>query len=87
METGLFRVDNEYTTQIRLSGHGQRYAMVRKALQRNGILANRNVESETYIETGDLKGGGAFVLHRPGEEPICLTSIGDLLAKLHAISF
>ncbi len=75
------------TTQIRLSGHGQRYAMVRKALQRNGILANRNVESETYIETGDLKGGGAFVLHRPGEEPICLTSIGDLLAKLHEISF
>lgn len=87
LETGLFRVDNEYTTQIRLSGHGQRYAMVRKALQRNGILANRNVESETYIETGDLKGGGAFVLHRPGEEPICLTSIEDLLAKLHAISF
>lgn len=87
LETGLFRVDNEYTMQIRLSGHGQRYAMVRKALQRNGILANRNVESETYIETGDLKGGGAFVLHRPGEEPICLTSIGDLLAKLHAISF
>ena len=87
LETGLFRVDNEYTTQIRLSGHGQRYAMVRKALQRNGILANRNVESETYIETGDLKGGGAFVLHRPGEEPICLTSIGDLLAKLHEISF
>ena len=26
LETGLFRVDNEYTTQIRLSGHGQRYA-------------------------------------------------------------
>ncbi|KAB5324900.1 ABC transporter ATP-binding protein, partial [Bacteroides stercoris] len=51
------------------------------------ILANRYVESETYIETGDLKGGGAFVLHRPGEEPICLTSIEDLLAKLHAISF
>mgnify|MGYP000747867430 FL=1 len=33
LETGLFRVDNEYTMQIRLSGHGQRYAMVRKALQ------------------------------------------------------
>lgn len=55
LETGLFRVDNEYTSQIRLSGHGQRYAMVRKALQRNGVLANRNVESDTCIETGDLK--------------------------------
>lgn len=83
LETGLFRVDNEYTSQIRLSGHGQRYAMVRKALQRNGVLANRNVESDTCIETGDLKGDGTFVLHRPGEEPVRLTSIEDLLAKLH----
>ena len=83
LETGLFRVDNEYTSQIRLSGHGQRYAMVRKALQRNGVLANCNVESDTCIETGDLKGDGTFVLHRPGEEPVRLTSIEDLLAKLH----
>ena len=30
LETGLFRVDNEYTSQIRLVGHGQKYAMVRK---------------------------------------------------------
>ena len=33
LETGLFRVANEYTSQIRLAGHGQKYAMVRKALQ------------------------------------------------------
>lgn len=65
LETGLFRVDNEYTSQIRLVGHGQRYAMVRKALQRNGILANRNVESDIFIETGDLRGDGTFLLHRP----------------------
>lgn len=30
LETGLFRVDNEYTSQIRLSGHGQRYAWCAK---------------------------------------------------------
>lgn len=79
LETGLFRVDNEFTSQIRLVGHGQRYAMVRKALQRNGILANRNVNSDVYIETGDLKGDGTFVLCRPGEAPVSVSGINDLL--------
>lgn len=79
LETGLFRVDNEYTAQIRLVGHGQKYAMVRKALQRNGILANRNVESDTYIETGDLKGDGSFLLCQPDKEPVKVLSIADLL--------
>ena len=79
LETGLFRVANEYIGEIRLVGHGQKYAMVRKALQRNGILANRNVESETYIETGDLKGDGNFVLHRPDKEPVSVRSIEELL--------
>lgn len=84
LETGLFRVDNEYTSQIRLIGHGQKYAMVRKALQRNGILANRNVESETCIETGDLKGDGTFILHRAGKEDISVSCIEELLeAVLH----
>lgn len=79
LETGLFRVANEYTGEIRLTGHGQRYAMVRKALQRNGILANRNVESETYIETGDLKGDSSLVFHRPDKEPVNVRSIEELL--------
>ena len=82
LETGLFRVDNEYTSQIRLVGHGQRYAMVRKALQRNGILANRNVESDIFIETGDLRGDGTFLLHRPDGSPVVLRSIGELLLKV-----
>ncbi len=79
LETGLFRVENDYADQIRLVGHGQRYAMVRKALQRNGILANRNVESPDYIETGDLRGGGDFVFHRETGEIILLHSIDELL--------
>jgi iron complex transport system ATP-binding protein len=49
-DTGLFRVENEFDRQIKLSGHGQKYAMVRKALQRNGIMASRTVESETSVE-------------------------------------
>ena len=79
LETGLFRVANEFTSRIRLVGHGQKYAMVRKALQRNGILANRDVESEIYIETGDLKGDGSFVFHQPGKDPVTVYSIEDLL--------
>ena len=62
-----------------LSRHGPRYAMVRTALQRNGILANRNMESPDYIETGDLRGGGDFVFHRETGEIILLHSIDELL--------
>lgn len=55
METGLFRIENQYTRQVRLIGHGQKYAMVRKALQRNGMLANRNVVSDIVVETEILR--------------------------------
>lgn len=82
LETGLFRVNNEYTSQIRIVGHGQKYAMVRKALQRNGILANRNVESDVYIETGDLKGDGTFVLHPVNGEAVTVQTIDELLAEI-----
>ena len=82
LETGLFRVDNEYTSQIRLAGHGQRYAMVRKALQRNGILANRNVESAVFIETGDLRGDAPFVLHRADGTMVTVRSISELLGVI-----
>ena len=82
LETGLFRVNNEYTSQVRLIGHGQKYAMVRKALQRNGILANRNVKSDVYIETGDLKGNGTFVLHPADGEAITMRTIDELLAEI-----
>lgn len=85
LETGLFRVDNEYTSQIHLVGHGQKYAMVRKALQRNGILANRNVESNICIETGDLKGDGTFMLYRPEKEPLKLLCIEELVEAVMTI--
>lgn len=85
LETGLFRVNNEYTSQVRLIGHGQKYAMVRKALQRNGILANRNVEADASIETGDLKGDGAFVLHPANGEAITVQTIDELLAEIGKI--
>lgn len=60
--TGLFRIENESQKQIKLTGHGQRYAMVRKALLRNGIFADRNIESDHYIECSKTE-SIEFILH------------------------
>lgn len=80
METGLFRIDNEYRFQLRLSGCGHRYAMVRKALQRNGVWANRHVESDFCIEAPLRKEG--FVLSLPGAVQLPVRSIGELLEEI-----
>ena len=65
--TGLFKINNEYSVKMHLEGNGQKYAMVRKALLRNGILAGREIESDVYIETGNLQTEG-FLLHLPENE-------------------
>lgn len=80
-ETGLFRVDNLYSRQIRLVGHGQRYAMACKALQRNGVLANREVESDTWVECGTLSAPG-FVVHKPSGVSSTGRTIEELLDLL-----
>lgn len=81
-ETGLFRIDNQYSREIRLTGHGQKYAMVRKALQRNGIRAGRNVESPVWIETGDLSAASAFQIHYPDGHTQAADTIESLLQQL-----
>ena len=82
IETGLFRVDNEYITQLRLIGEGQGYAMVRKALQRNGILADKEVESEFCIEVGDLKKEGSFTVYSQQGDVSKADTIEELLEKI-----
>lgn len=77
-DTGLFKINNEYTVKMRLEGHGQKYAMARKALLRNGILAGREIESGIYIETGNLRTEG-FRLHLPGDEVRQAENIEELL--------
>lgn len=49
-ESGLFRIDNQYSRQLRLVGQAQKYAMARKALRRNGILASPEIVSEVWVE-------------------------------------
>lgn len=82
METGLFRVENDYTRHIHLSGHGRRYTMVRKALARNGILAGRDVESEITIETGGKDGNTNYIIHWPDSPPVSVSNIEELLANI-----
>lgn len=84
METGLFRIDNEFEKEVRLVGHGNKYAMVRKALQRNGILARRRVESDFYIETGDMTTSG-YIIHPVAGRTIKVDTIEELLEQVTAI--
>ena len=74
--------DNRYSKEIRLIGHGQKYAMVRKALQRNGIRADRHVESPVWIETGDLSVGSAFLIHHLDGRTLAADTIESLLQEL-----
>lgn len=81
-ETGFFRIDNVFRAQIRLEGHGNRYAMVRKALQRNGILANGHIDSDTYIQT-DGESSRGFVIHHPDGRTTEAQTIEALLDAIH----
>lgn len=79
-ETGLFRIDNQYKKEICLIGDGQKYAMVRKALERNGIHADRTITSDDWIEAGD----GAITLHLSNQTPQTAETIEELLMLLES---
>lgn len=79
-ETGFFRIDNDYRREIHLHGHGSRYAMVRKALQRNGIRADRHVADDSlHIDTTG-SAGDPFVIHRADGSTQSATNIEALLS-------
>lgn len=80
-ETGLFRVDNRYGGALRLVGEGQRYAMVRKALGRNGIRADREVLSSLWIDAGSSL-PDRFVVHEPDGTRSEAHTIAELLRVL-----
>lgn len=82
-DTGLFRVENDSDRRIRLIGHGQRYSMVRKALLRNRILAERNVESPDSIEISSSQ----FIITINNQPTIKVDSIEALLDVVTNSSF
>lgn len=83
METGLFRIDNQYDKKIRLVGDGQKYAMVRKALLRNGFYAGSEIESENWIEAGDAATSAITLCLSDGQQQQ-VASIEELLMRLES---
>lgn len=77
-ETGLFRIENSYSRRIRLLGEGPAYAMARKALQRNGILAGREVDSPLWIEAPPST-PARFVIHLENGDMIEKSTVEGLL--------
>lgn len=73
--TGLFRVENDFNRKIKVSGYGQKYAMIQKALLRNGILASGDIDSGLSIDIQDNQ----IVLYQPEQKPILISSIEELL--------
>jgi len=81
-ETGFFRIDTDYRREIHLHGHGSRYAVVRKALQRNGIRADRHVADDSlHIDTTG-SAGDPFVIHRADGSTQSATNIEVLLSLI-----
>ena len=81
-ETGFFRIDTDYRREIHLHGPGSRYAMVRKALQRNGIRADRHVADDSlHIDTTG-SAGDPFVIHRADGSTQSATNIEALLSLI-----
>lgn len=84
METGLFRIDNRYDKKIRLVGDGQKYAMVRKALLRNGFYADSKIESENWIDAGATATSIITLCLSDGQQ-LQVASIEELLLSLEAV--
>jgi iron complex transport system ATP-binding protein len=75
-DTGLFRIENECHREMRVTGHGHRYAMVRKALLRNGIMASRQAgAAPQQIEVTEA----GIILRRDALPDVSAASIEQLL--------
>lgn len=84
METGLFRIENTYQKHICVVGQGQKYAMICKALLRNGISASQNDESDIYIEAGTLY-DNKIIIHNK-ETTTAVYSIEELLSQIENLN-
>jgi iron complex transport system ATP-binding protein len=84
IDSGLYRIKNQYTQQIRLTGEGPKYAMMRKALRRNGIYANKEITSDIRIETGTTD-SPEFSIRLPDDRKYTVNTIEEVLALLCGI--
>ena len=75
--TGLYRIDNEFHQSVYLEGPSERYAMVQKALRRNGIHASADVDASVSIVADEKM----YIL-RKEEKEFKVQTIKDLLSVL-----
>lgn len=80
-ESGLFRIARQATVSVRLTGEGDRYTMVQKALARHGIEGNRQHPSDWYIAVTDE----AFFLHPASGQTVQAATIEELLQAVHQL--
>lgn len=77
-QTGLYRVEPEYSTRVHLQGDDIACAMVAKALRRNGILAGKEIESDTVIEAS----ASGYKLSKGSENATLALTISELLESM-----
>ncbi len=73
--TGLFRIENDTSREIKLIGHGRKYTMIRKALLRNGVFASRDAETEEYIQINEE----SYLLRLFNKPQVSVATIDELL--------
>ena len=79
-QTGLYRIEPEYRSEVRLSGDPVACEMVRKALRRNGIRADFDLDVPMSVEAKKSPAGvTSFTLCKPGARTAEVMSIADLL--------
>lgn len=80
-ESGLFRIARQATAFVRLTGEGDRYTMVQKALARHGIEGNWQHQSDWYIAVTNE----AFFLHPASGPTVQAATIEELLQAVHQL--
>jgi len=78
MESGLFRIENECTRTVRLTGHEPIRSLVEKALRRNGIAVTPDACPDMEIEAS----ADMLTLKQTGKDTIGFNSISALLEEL-----
>ncbi|MFT4073165.1 MAG: ABC transporter ATP-binding protein [Dysgonamonadaceae bacterium] len=81
-QTGLFRVSNSYNRHIRLLGNARKYAMIRKALLRHGILASSLVDSNICIDACEAQEGIKVIV---GTTSQSVDSVEELLTLVNTL--
>lgn len=85
-KSGLFRIENTTTKSIRVTGHRQQYAMLRKALLRNGIETSHNASGIPEIIIDDER-PDSFTVIVSEQERFTVSTVEEVLALVRSKIF